>query len=101
MLQLEPNMDREVFRTGMTREAIFRGIEERVDGLLRKAPLPFWMKGEKLPAEEVEELSELSQLEYGITHDLMLRGIDPDGPQGRKEAAKVLRQIEKDYHWLS
>ncbi len=85
----------------MDKETIFRGIEERVDGLLKRTPLPFWMRGGKLPEKEEEQLSELSQFEYGITQELNLKGIDPDSPQGRKETARVLKQIQQDYHWLS
>lgn len=85
----------------MNQETLFRGARERISGLVKKAPLPFWMSGEKLPQNEVEKLSELSQLEYGITHDLSLQGIDPNSPKGKKKTTEQLRQILEDYHWLS
>lgn len=85
----------------MDKETIFREIKDRIDGLLKKAPLPFWMSGQRLSEKEVGELSELAQLEHGTTQDLVLKGVDPDSPQGREESAKVLRQIREDYNWLS
>ncbi len=85
----------------MHKKTLFSELTERIIELTNKTPLPFWMRGEKLPEQDEEQLSDLSQLEYGITRDLTLKGINSDSPQGRKETARVLRQIRKNYNWLS
>lgn len=85
----------------MNKETFFEEARARINQLKSKEPLPFWMTGKFLPEDEVSNLSELSQIEYGITLDLAIKGTDPDSLHGRREVANALKQVLQDYSWLS
>jgi len=78
-----------------------REASELMKQVQKGEPLPFWLEGQPLEREEIEQLLPAQQIGHSIAREIFERGIQPRTLLGRQLFTERFNQVIADYRWLS